>query len=89
MAASCPSTSISSVTLVGLTAPSVLGAPVLPWYVVKSFQLSRGFTIIGDWGRWDGGFKCMQHEPLVPMAACWLFKFLRFQTCCYLVGSIS
>lgn len=32
VAASCPSTSISSVTLVGLTAPSVLGAPVLPWH---------------------------------------------------------
>lgn len=66
MAASCPSTSISSVTLVGLTAPSVLGTPVLPWYVVKGFQLSRGSTIIGDWARWDWGVKCMQHEPLVP-----------------------
>jgi hypothetical protein len=50
VAASCPSTSISSVTLVGLTAPSVLGAPVLPWYVVKIFQLSEDLLLLGTMG---------------------------------------
>jgi hypothetical protein len=72
VAASCPSTSISFVTLVGLTAPSVLGAPVLPWYVVNFFQLSENLLLLGTMG-W--GAKCMQHEPLVPMAACWLLSF--------------
>jgi hypothetical protein len=34
-AVSCPSTSTSCATPVGLTVPSVLATPVLPWYVLK------------------------------------------------------